>query len=69
MSDVAPAVTVRGALCFIDTDLPLLRKLSFNGFPLLHPRALAKRLNTAGPVSHRLAQEVAAELAQRFPSA
>jgi hypothetical protein len=34
MPELAPGVPVRGALCFINADLPLLGKLSFNGYPL-----------------------------------
>jgi nuclease-like protein len=47
---VLPDVPVRGAFCFVQGDLPLLRTLSINGFPLLHRRSLLKRLNAGGPL-------------------
>ncbi len=50
-ADSASEVTVHGALCFVDADLPLLSKLSFKGSPLLYPKPMAKRLNPAGPVT------------------
>ena len=64
-----PSVLVRGALCFVDADLPLLGNLSFNGYPLLYPRQLARRLNTRGPLSREGALVLAAQLGERFPSA
>jgi hypothetical protein len=45
MEQIAPDTPTRGALCFVDTDLPLVRTLTFNGYPLLYPRALAKQIN------------------------
>jgi hypothetical protein len=64
-----PSVLVRGALCFVDGDLPLLGNLSFNGYPLLYPRQLAKRLNAGGPLSREATLVLAAQLGGRFPSA
>ena len=49
-ANTAPDVTVHGALCFIDTELPLLGTLTFDGYPLLRGRSLAKRLNADGPI-------------------
>jgi hypothetical protein len=69
MPEVAPGVAVRGALCFVDADLPMLGKLSFNGYPLLYPKPLAKRINSDGPLASERVQAVAAELARRFPAA
>ena len=43
-AELAPGVAVRGALCFVDADLPLLRTLTSNGYPLLYPKSLAKRI-------------------------
>ena len=45
MEQIAPDTPTRGALCFIDTGLPLVRALTLDGYPLLRPRALAKRIN------------------------
>lgn len=61
-------VPVHGALCFVDTDLPLLRKLTLNGYPICHPRPLAKRLNAPGPLSGR-EREIAVAIAALFPPA
>lgn len=68
MAAVRPGTPVHGALCFVDTDLPLLGTPSFNGYPLLHPRRLAKRLNAEGPLATHDVRSVAAQLASRFPS-
>jgi hypothetical protein len=69
MPALAPGVPVRGALCFVDADLPLVGDLSFNGYPLLYPKRLAKRLNGDGSLTGERVREVAVALAQRFPSA
>jgi hypothetical protein len=66
---IAPGVPVHGALCFVDADLPMLGKLSFKGFPLLYPKALAKRINAAGPLDRERVAAVATQLAIRFPAA
>jgi len=69
MPEVAPGVPVRGALCFVDADLPLLGNLSFNGYPLLYPKRLAKRINADGPLAAERVRELAKALAGRFPVA
>jgi len=69
MVEVAPEVPVHGALCFVDADLPMVTKLTFGGYPLLYAKPLAKRINAPGPLAENRARAVAAELAQRFPSA
>ncbi len=69
LASVAPAVPVRGALCFVDAELPLLGTLTFDGYPLLHPKRLAKRINARGPVDVARVRTLAAELARHFPSA
>lgn len=69
IAELAPDVPVRGALCFVDADLPMLGKLSFNGYPLLYPKALAKRINQSGPVDAEKVRALAAAVAQQFPSA
>jgi len=67
LADIAPEVPVRGALCFVDAELPLLGTLTFNGYPFLYPRALAKRVNARGPVSPERVRAIAAQLAELFP--
>jgi hypothetical protein len=69
MGKHSPSVPVRGALCFVDADLPLVGNLSFDGYPLLYPKRLAKRINADGPLTADRVAELAADLAQRFPSA
>ncbi len=65
----ARGVAVHGALCFIDTELPLLGSLSFDGYPLLRAKALAKRLNTTGDINGEHAHALAAIVSERFPAA
>lgn len=62
-------VQVHGALCFVDADLPLVGTLSIQGFPLLYPKALAKRLRASGSLSERGVDELGARLAGYFPAA
>jgi hypothetical protein len=68
MADIAPEVSVRGALCFVDAELPLLGKLTFKGYPLLYPRVLAKRVNAPGPVSPERVRAIVAQLSEFFPA-
>lgn len=68
MTEVAPNVPVRGALCFVDSDMPA-RKLTFKGFPLLNVKPLAKRINARGQLAPDHLRIVALELARRFPAA
>jgi hypothetical protein len=68
-AELAPAVTVHGALCFVDSDLPTFGTLTFKGFPLLYPKRLAKRINAGGPIAAEQVRALATELAGRFPSA
>jgi hypothetical protein len=69
IAELGHDVPVHGTMCFVDADLPLLRTLTVAGFPLLYPKALAKRLNHHGPLSAEQARTIAAQLAQRFPPA
>ncbi len=69
MRSIAADAPVQGALCFVDAELPWLSHLTLNGYPLLHVKPLAKRINADGPVAPEGVSHVAAELAQRFPTA
>jgi hypothetical protein len=69
MPDIAPGVPARGALCFVDADFPVLGKLTFNGYPLLATKSLARRINAKGPVSGEEVPLIAARIAKRFPLA
>jgi hypothetical protein len=62
-------VPVTACLCFIDGDMPLLRRLSVNGYPVLYPRRLAKRLNQPGDLGNKDALVIAEALAELFPVA
>jgi hypothetical protein len=65
----APDVLVHGALCFVEARLPRFTTASFHGYSLLHPRALAKRLSGAGPLSAERMRSVAERLGERFLAA
>ena len=69
VSELRPAVPVHGAFCFVEGDLPLFGTRAINGYPLLHRRSFVKRLNRKGPMDGQDILALAAELANRFPSA
>jgi hypothetical protein len=69
MEQIAPETPTWGALCFVDTDLPVIRTLTLSGYPLLHPRRLAKRINRAGPTGDSTVSATAAALASIFVAA
>lgn len=69
MQEVAPELPTRGALCLVEADLPLVGNLSFNGYPLLYTKRLAKRINGDGPLVAERVRDVATALAHRFPAA
>jgi hypothetical protein len=60
-------VPPHSGLCFVEAELPMLGTLTLNGFPLLHAKSLAKRINAAGRVTSDDVRAVAAELATRVP--
>lgn len=64
---VAGGVPVRGALCFVEGELPLLRTLSVNGYPLLHRRSLPKKLNADGPLTAEGVEQLSQALSRAFP--
>lgn len=73
LADIAEDVPVSGSLCFLapegllaDSGLPVLRTLKIRGYPLYHPKRLAKHLLRDGPVSLERAVELHAELALRL---
>lgn len=66
---VAPGALVHGALCIVQADLPLLGTTTFRGYPLLYPRALAKRINSTEIVAADRVRPIAIAIAQRFPVA
>jgi hypothetical protein len=66
---VVADLPVHGALCFVDAQLPLLGPTMFDGFSLLYPRQLAKRLNGTGPLTGERVHAAAALIAERFTPA
>ncbi len=68
-SAVDPGVPVRGAFCMVDAELPLLRTLTFGGYPLLGRRKLAKTLNGPGALPDAGVRALAALLAEHFRAA
>jgi hypothetical protein len=76
VADRAVDVPVYGAFCFVapeglltDSGLPLLRKLTVNGFDLFSSRSLAKRLDAKGQLSPDAISALAGALARHFPPA
>ena len=70
METIAPTVSVQACLCFVGgAEMPLLRKLSVGGYPLVYPRRLAKLLNRPGELDPEQMRLVAEALAERFPAA
>jgi hypothetical protein len=69
MQPISPQTPTRGALCFLDTDLPLIGTLTFSGYPLLYPKRLAKRINRADPTYVATVSETATALASIFVAA
>jgi Nuclease-related domain len=61
-------IAVQGALCSTKADLPLLRTQTLRGHLLLYRRALAKRLNTDGPLSSVAIDQLARHLATHLPA-
>jgi hypothetical protein len=73
-TETVPEMPVHACFCFLNparqagsSGLPLLRTLSIDGFPLLYPRRLSKRLNSPGALTARSCREVAELLARAFP--
>lgn len=69
-------VPVAGCFCFINpdgqaggSDLPLLRTLTIDGFPLYYPRRLSKRLNQPGVIGLEQIAVLAEALVELFPRA
>jgi hypothetical protein len=65
---VGAAVPVRGALCFVGTELPWFGE-TIRGVPLVGRRGLAKLLKQSGEFARDDRESLAAFLASRFPCA
>jgi hypothetical protein len=62
-------VSLTGVLCFTEADFPLLRRMQIDGHLLRHPRALARELDDAGPLTAQAINSLAHRLGARFPPA
>lgn len=69
IADLDPHVPIRGCFCFIDSELPLFGTPSINGLTIFGRNGLARQLNAAGALPADRAAQLAAALAERFPSA
>lgn len=65
----SPGVVVRGCLCFVEAELPLLGRNRIDHIALFQRRSLARTLNKDGPLSDQRIAELAKVLVERFPSA
>lgn len=68
IADLDPYAPIRGCFCFIDSELSLFGTPSINGLTIFGRKGLAKQLNASGALSADRAAQLAAALAQRFPS-
>ena len=66
-------VPVNGCLCFVAPEgllagvgLPVLRTLRIGGYPLFHPRRLAKQLRAPGPLTSDACARLQARLAEQL---
>ncbi|MBK5219199.1 MAG: NERD domain-containing protein [Thermoleophilia bacterium] len=76
LATTLPEMPVHACFCFLNpagqpggSGLPLIKTLSINGFPLLYPRKLSKRLNAPGALTEESRRQVAELLAHAFPRA
>jgi hypothetical protein len=60
---------VRGLLCFVDADLPLLERLAVDGIAICHPRSAAKLCAAEGPIDPPSVEALHRLLADRLPPA
>jgi hypothetical protein len=69
LETVQADVPVRGALCFVGTELPWFGSSSIVGVPLVGRRALAKLMRSAGDLAPEDRHVLVGFLDQRFPPA
>lgn len=67
LTTVGADVPVRGALCFVGTELPWFGSSSIAGVPLVGRRGLAKLLRGPGDLAAPDREALAQFLAARFP--
>lgn len=64
-----PEVAVRGVLCFVDGDWPLVGTLEARGIPILPPRKTARLCSSAGTLDAKAMSAVATRLAEALVAA
>jgi hypothetical protein len=70
LAAAGPAVPVRGVLCFVDADWPLVGgDFAVAGVDVLRPRTLTERLSRGGLLDGPTRQAVHRRLAAAFPPA
>jgi hypothetical protein len=69
LAELHMEVPVRGALCFVDAELPLFRTLTIEGYLVTRPRRLARRINEKGKLVWPELPGLASALAARLPLA
>ncbi len=62
-------IPIHGALCFTNADLPWLSTARMRGHLLIYGRALARRLNAAGPLPPTIVDSLTRTLAATLPPA
>ena len=62
-------IPIQGAVCFTKADLPYVHTQKLRGHLLIYSRALAKRLNAAGPIAPASLDDLARNLASALPPA
>ena len=67
--DAHDDVPVQGVLCFTNADLPVMRTLKMRGHLLLYRKALARRLNSGGPLEAAAIEAIARGVAAHLPAA
>jgi hypothetical protein len=69
LTELLRPMPVTGVLCFTDANLPHLGTLTMRRHLLLYRKALAKRLNAAGPIDSDAIRQLAQHLAAALPAA
>lgn len=70
LEPLGPDLQVRGMLCFVDADWPLIGgSFSIDGVDVLWPKKAAQILNGAGPLTDDRIDEIHRHLATTFPVA
>lgn len=69
LADMPKPPQVHGVLCFVDSEMPLIRQLAVREVAVLGPRRLAKRLKAPGPLEPATIEALVRTLAAALPPA